>query len=61
VEVLSKALQLNPALPSAHLQLGLLQHHVGDIAAARTTLASLEIVAPNSPELCELQQAIARP
>jgi tetratricopeptide (TPR) repeat protein len=60
-EVLSKALQLNPALPSAHLQLGLLQHHVGDIAAARATLASLEIVAPNSPELRELQQAIARP
>lgn len=60
-DLLSKAIQLNPALPSAYLQLGLLQQHVGDPPAARATLNSLRLVAPSSPEARDLQQALARP
>lgn len=60
-ELLSKAIQLNPALPSAYLQLGLLQQALGDMAAARSTLDGLRLVAPSSPEARDLQQALARP
>ncbi len=56
-----QAIELNPTLAKALGHLGLLQRDLGNPAAARATLATLQSVAPGSPEFVELRQALAAP
>ncbi len=53
-----QALELNPALAKAYSHLGLLQLELGQLAAARKQAESLRALAPGSPELAELEEAL---
>jgi eukaryotic-like serine/threonine-protein kinase len=56
-----QAVELAPALPRATAQLGLLQLALGQPAAARESLARLQVLAPGSPEAAELADALRQP
>jgi tetratricopeptide (TPR) repeat protein len=57
----AQAVILNPAHTQAYSHLGQIQKALGDVAAARATLAALQQVAPGSPDWKDLRDVLDAP
>jgi len=58
MEALNKLLALNPNQPDALYQYGMLQVQQGRVPQAQQTLARLRMVAPSSPRVADLENAV---